>query len=143
MARTKSSKYAYVAVVNGKEVYFTSYDDGAEKLGISRNVLAANANKRSFSLEKKGILLRKLEECPVREHRIVTNEEDRRGLPKKRKVYMLDPYTHEILDEYDSAVEAVKDLNEKSPSIISKCCRGLVGTAYGFKWEYADLTATS
>ena len=38
---------------------------------------------------------------------------------------------------YPSVAEAGRDL-EKDPSSISKCCRGIVKSAYGFHWQYID-----
>lgn len=143
MAREKMGRYNYVAINKGKEIYFTTHKDGAEKLGLTKNVVSAALYGRSNSLDKKGISLFKIEEYdnlkPVREHKI-SDSCWTTGVSKKRKVHMLDFYTNEILDTYDSVADAIRDLgvNEKSIGNIGKCCRGKLSNAFGYKWEFAE-----
>lgn len=143
LEKTKRNWYKYVAVVGGEEIYFTTQADGALKLGTTRDVVSAALHGRSNSLDKRGISLFKINEYedkkPIREHKI-NNKRWTSAMCKKRKVYMLDPYTHEKIDFFESITEAVEDLgiNPKSIGNIGRCCRGEIKTAFGFKWEFAE-----
>lgn len=41
----------------------------------------------------------------------------------------------EVIAEFPSTMEIERQLGYDHKA-ISKCCRGLINTAYGFKWEY-------
>lgn len=138
MARTRCNYYRYVALVEDKEIYFSTYDEGAEKLNVTKWMVYANLNDKSTSLQRNGIFLYKIEDyqelVPVRQQRIDKGYSQVR----KRKVCMLDPFTCEVLDIFDSLREAADDLGVKFSTNIGKCCRGKVKIAYGYKWEYAS-----
>ena len=41
-----------------------------------------------------------------------------------------------IIKEFDSARNAGKYLNMKSPGNVTLCCRGKLKTCYGYRWKY-------
>lgn len=45
--------------------------------------------------------------------------------------------TGEYLRSFDSLTEAADYLN-KTPVHISKCCKGIRKTAYGYMWKYEE-----
>jgi hypothetical protein len=51
----------------------------------------------------------------------------------------IDIDTGEELAVYDSIVEACREnnLDGNKRIAVSKCCRGVNKTAFGYKWEYA------
>lgn len=56
-----------------------------------------------------------------------------------KKIKKIDANTGKILASYDSIVAACKDNNlvDNQRIGVSKCCRGINKTAFGFKWEYS------
>lgn len=138
MARKKCSYHMYVAIKNGEVFYLTSYDDASEKLGVTRWKIFAALNGKNDCLIKMGIRIYSIEEyyelSPIREQRIGPAPKTGR---KRKKVNMLDPYTCEVIDTFDSLRDAADDLGEKFTTNIGKCCRGQIKTAHGYKWEYA------
>ena len=42
----------------------------------------------------------------------------------------------EFVKEWDGACDAEEFYNRREAQNISRCCRGNIKTAYGFKWEY-------
>lgn len=58
---------------------------------------------------------------------------ERRKLP----VVKMDKLTGEVLEEFNSLKDAGKSLGcEKKAKSISKACKGINHTAYGYKWDY-------
>ena len=58
----------------------------------------------------------------------------------KRPVYMLKMYSDEIIMEYPSIRQAVRELKLplKSATInITSCCRGKCKSSYGYSWKYS------
>lgn len=59
-----------------------------------------------------------------------------------RKVLQIDIETNEILNKFNSGMEAARSLNkgESAAGVILRVCRHEknLKTAYGFKWEYGD-----
>jgi hypothetical protein len=55
-------------------------------------------------------------------------------------VWKVDPNTNQKIKFYKTIVEAGIDINGKNSSFknISTCARGLIKTAYGFKWQYDE-----
>lgn len=70
-----------------------------------------------------------------KEHLKKITEERRKRCNKK--IYAIDPKTSKIVKEYQSCVEASKDLHV-SKSNISRCCRGGRPTCAGYKWRYVN-----
>lgn len=127
----------YVLTYKNKEIRFSTQKEIADHLNVSSSVVEVTLKGENTYLVKKGILLYTLADYeelePVREHLI--GEAGVKG--KKRRVHMLDRYTHEILDTFDSITEAAEDVFAKNPGNISKACKtGCV--AFGYKWEYAN-----
>lgn len=59
--------------------------------------------------------------------------------PSSKSIYQIDKKTDEIIKKWGSAAEAKRELNFKSSTSITECCRkGRNKTAYGYKWRYAD-----
>ena len=65
-----------------------------------------------------------------------------RGFCKPSKVYQVDKDTDEILNIFDTIIDAALSLhreNQHSTEVcISQVCKGKKITAYGYKWKYAD-----
>lgn len=59
------------------------------------------------------------------------------NLLKKKPVLQLNKETLQIIQEFDSALDAGKFLN-KAPTAITKVCKGKSNYAYGFKWKYKE-----
>lgn len=57
-----------------------------------------------------------------------------------RSVVQIDPTNGFVTRSWDSISDARRETGIKD---ISKCCRGLVKTAGGYKWKYADETSNS
>ena len=55
----------------------------------------------------------------------------------KRSVVQLDKNTYELLNIFSSTIEAER-VTGVYHSSISKCCKGNILTANGYKWEYYD-----
>lgn len=54
-----------------------------------------------------------------------------------KPVYKINIETNQIIDSFDSIASAAKSISKTaSKTMISRCCRGLYKSAYGFKWEY-------
>lgn len=76
--------------------------------------------------------------------RSIHNKGQKRSEETKRKnseahsmpVYMLDKNTGEILRTFLSAKNAAEELKKAYNANISRVCRGLRKTAYGYKWAY-------
>ncbi|AGE57044.1 GIY-YIG catalytic domain-containing endonuclease [Acanthocystis turfacea Chlorella virus NE-JV-3] len=54
--------------------------------------------------------------------------------PISKKVYRYD-IEGRYIDDFDSTGEATRSLGKNS-NIISKCARGILNSAYGFRWSY-------
>lgn len=138
----KSKYYSYVALVGDKEIYFRTMDEGAEKLNTTKWLVCGAIYGRSNTLQRRGIMVYRIEEYeglePVRKQRIHCSPNASVNDKRCRRVHMLDPYTCEILDTFDSIADASRDLRVKYSSSVSKCCRGEIPTAHGYKWEYVD-----
>ena len=58
------------------------------------------------------------------------------GITKDKPCYMLDKDTNKILMEFQSYAEAGRYLkNSEASSHIGAVCRGVRGSAYGYKWK--------
>lgn len=126
----------------GIEKIFESQRAAADYLGVDRYHIWQELNEsrgRSRKLHRQGVLVMEYGEYeglkPVRKHQIKAEGCFSGG--KGQRVRMLDPYTHEILDEFESLHEAADDMGVNYVSSISRCCRGKMNVAHGFKWEYA------
>ena len=56
---------------------------------------------------------------------------------KPRAVLKIDPKTNEIVDEYPSIAEAIRQNKMKSNNVRAVCEKQR-GTCYGYKWEYKE-----
>ena len=57
---------------------------------------------------------------------------------KEKAIYQIDKDTNEILAFYSNIHNAYRDgLHRPYDSSISRVCRGIRKTAYGYKWQYA------
>ena len=126
----------------GIEKVFNSQKEAAHYLNVDRFHVWQELNSfrgGSKRLNQQGVLVMAYEEyeglAPVRKHQI--KPIDPKRMRRKQRVHMLDLYTHEILDTFDSLHQAADDLGLNYASSISKCCRGLSRSAHGYKWEYA------
>ena len=126
----------------GIEKVFNSQKEAAEYLKVDRFHVWQELNQfrgGSKFLNQQGVLVMSYEEyedlAPVRKHEVKPTDSQR--MRRKQRVHMLDLYTHEILDTFDSLHQAAADLGLNYVSSISKCCRGLSRSAHGYKWEYA------
>lgn len=59
-------------------------------------------------------------------------------LPYKRSVQQLDKDTNEILQIFNSSMDAARALGKSSGSHITEACQGKLNQAYGYKWKYND-----
>lgn len=121
-----------------EELEFDSYKEAAKHLGVGIWVVRdslCGTHKSSRKLEDLGVTLSFIEEKKVREHKV--GKLAKRTGSRNIKVHALDLYTNEIIDTYDSTREAATDVGGKRDS-ITKCCRGVIKSAYGYKWEYAE-----
>lgn len=129
----------YVLTYRDKEVRFSTQQEIADYLNVGRSLVNATLTGEVTSLTKRGILLYTIAEYdelePVRKHRIGRSKT--RGGRSPRRIHMLDRYTNEILDTFNSVKEATEDLFVANNGYISRACR-TGDTAYGYKWEYAD-----
>jgi hypothetical protein len=59
--------------------------------------------------------------------------------PRNKKVNQIDAITNQIINTFDSCVEAINFLNKpyEAKANINACARGERKKAYGFKWEFA------
>lgn len=143
MARNKSNQIAYVVLTeDNTEHFFCTMEEIAEFLNDTKWVVLMTLKGNSTRLVKRGVAIFTIEEYndlkPKREHRISTDT----WVTRKRRVHKLDRYTNEILETYESLIDAAVELGGYA-STIGKCCRGKIKTAYGYKWEYASLTETN
>lgn len=53
-----------------------------------------------------------------------------------KRICKIDKKSGEILDTYDSASSAARELGKKNSSCISGCCSVRYKSAYGFKWKF-------
>ena len=127
----------------GIEKIFYSQKEVADYLQVDRFHVWQELNQfrgGSRALNKRGVLIMPYEEheglTPIRPHRIKPTDSKRKR--RKQRVHMLDLYTHEILDTFESLHRAADDLGIPYVTSISRCCRGLSKSAHGYKWEYAD-----
>ena len=68
----------------------------------------------------------------------VSEKLKRSNSPLAKKVEMLDPKTHQVLETFD-CIKSACDYLQKKPdaaSPISKVCKGTRKTAYGYLWRY-------
>lgn len=143
MARNKSNQIAYVVLTeDNTEHFFCTTKEIAEFLNDTKWVVLMTLKGNSTRLVKRGVAIFTIEEYndlkPVREHRISTEA----WVTRKRRVHKLDRYTNEILETYESLIDAAVELGGYS-SVIGKACRGKIKTAYGYKWEYAGFEETN
>ena len=56
------------------------------------------------------------------------------------KIRAVNKYTKDniFIETFDTVTNAVNSVNKDSTSAISKCCKGKLNSAYGYKWFYAD-----
>lgn len=127
----------------GIEKIFNSQKEAAAYLDVDRFHVWQELNQfrgGSKTLNRRGILVMSYEDyeglTPIRKHQVDLSGKSR--IRKKQRVHMLDLYTHEILDTFDSLHRAADDLGIPYVSSISRCCKGLAQSAHGYKWEYAD-----
>jgi len=68
----------------------------------------------------------------------VTSKENslRAGHKHSKAVNKIDPKTNIILASFKSLTEAAANTNLAKIYGISRCCRGISKTSFGFKWEY-------
>lgn len=121
----------------GKELEFYSITDAARYLNVSPCVIrdvVIGKRETSRVLKALNIIATKIEYEPVREIKYATPLKQNKT--KKTKVRLLDLYTNEIIDEYDTVKEAAYD-NGVLASNITKCCRGEIKYYRGYRWEYA------
>lgn len=121
----------------GKELEFYSIADAARYLNVSpwviRDVIIGK-RENSKILKSLNIIASKIDYEPVR--KINYSEPPKQDGTKKVRVRLLDLYTNEIIDEYDSVKEAAED-NGVLPNNITRCCRGEIKYYLGYRWEYA------
>ena len=140
----RPGKMVVVSIPNkGIEKIFNSQKEAAHYLNVDCFHVWQELNQfrgGSKTLNQRGILVMSYEEYeglkPVRKHQVDLSGKSR--IRKKQRVHMLDLYTHEILDTFDSLHRAADDLGIPYVSSISRCCKGLAQSAHGYKWEYAD-----
>lgn len=121
-----------------KELEFNSYKEAAKHLGVGAWVirdLLIGASKTSRKLKNLGVTISLIDEKKVREHKV--GKLPKKTGSRKIKIHVLDLYTNEILDTYNSSREAADDVGGHHTN-ITKCCRGTIKNAYGYKWEYAE-----
>ena len=128
----------YVVLDNGEEKLYARVVDIANDYDICPSTVCKMLKGGNTILgRKRGVVVFTIADyddlVPVREHRIYTKKGYARG-----GVHMLDRYTHEILDTFETVVEAYRELGVARSSAIAKVCRGEIQTAYGYKWEYVD-----
>lgn len=58
---------------------------------------------------------------------------------KAIKVNMLSNDTGELIMQFDSLIDAAHFLGINCSGHICSCCKGKLKTAYGYKWEYAQI----
>ena len=59
--------------------------------------------------------------------------------PEAKKVEMLDPKTQDVLETFDSITSACDYLQKPNAAgSISRACRGIYKTAYGYSWRFCD-----
>lgn len=58
---------------------------------------------------------------------------------KERAVIQIDINTNKEIAYYSNIHEAYRAMNKKYDSSISRVCRGIRKTAYGYKWKYAPI----
>ena len=63
-------------------------------------------------------------------------EKREKTLPKS--VHMIDSETNKVLRTFCSILEAERFLGLDKPGQVSKACRGIRKTAYGYKWAFAE-----
>ena len=126
-----------IVVVNRKTdkvKHYHTIAQGSKDLGFSKHYFYNALKGKTNALTDAGYLIYEYAEyyelMPVREHN--TNV---KPVKYPRAVYMLDPYTHEILDEFRSIRAAGEDVGG-DPASIRRCCLGTCKTAHGYKWEY-------
>ena len=90
-------------------------------------------NKR-ISENHKGVLFS--EEHKNNLSKALTNRSD-----KSKPVFQIDKNTNEVIAEFPSAAEAIRQLGFQRNSHISECCRGKYKTAYGYIWRYKEESA--
>lgn len=56
--------------------------------------------------------------------------------PKPKCIYQIDLETNQIIKEFPSLSSASKEVNGHIGN-ISKCAKGEIKCAYGYKWKYA------
>ena len=130
-----------IVVVNKKtdEIkHYHTIQAAIADLGFLENQFYSALKGKTNRLTKAGYLVYEYAEyyglVPVREHntKVVCRKY------RRNAVYMLDPYTHEILDKFDSVRESADDIGG-SVFNIRKCCSGVLKTAHGYKWEYVSV----
>lgn len=60
-------------------------------------------------------------------------------IPYKRSVQQLDKDTNEILQIFNSSMDAARFLGKSSGSHITEACQGKLKQAYGYRWKYNDI----
>lgn len=132
-----------IVVVNKKtdEVkHYNTIQEGIADLGFLENQFYSALKGKTNKLTNAGYLVYEYAEyyglTKLREHNTsVTVKKYDRNIP----VYMLDPYTNEILDKFDSIQDAANDIGVNYLIAIKKCCSGIYKTAHGYKWEYVEV----
>ena len=66
----------------------------------------------------------------------LAKEKQEKTLPKS--VHMIDAETNKVLRTFCSILEAERFLGLEKPGQVSKVCRGIRKTAYGYKWAFAE-----
>ena len=130
----------YVLTRGDDIVYFSTQKEIADMFGVHESLVGATIQGGQTVLTRSGVLIYTLAEyeelAPIREHQIIPLPPKK---SRKRAVRMIDRYTHEILDEFESVKEACEDLGVSYTSgytSIYRSCNGKIPTAYGYKWEY-------
>lgn len=121
----------------GKELEFYSITDAAKYLNVSPCVIrdvVIGKRETSRVLKALNVIATKIDYEPVRE--IKYPKPPKQDGTRKVRVRLLDLYTNEIIDEYESIKEAAYD-NGVLASNVSKCCRGEIKYYRGYRWEYA------
>ena len=123
-----------------KVKHYYGIEEAATDLGFLRNQFYSAFKGKSNKLTAAGYLVYDYTEyyglAKVREHYTSSQYEKY----SRKAVYMLDPFTHEILDKFKSVREAARDLGVNNVTSIRKCCDGKCKTAHGYKWEWEYIT---
>mgnify|MGYP000091998290 CR=1 FL=1 len=132
-----------IVVLNKKTNKVKHYEkitDAVKDLGFLDNQFYSALKGKTNKLTAAGYLVYEYAEYyelnKVREHN--TNVKFKK-YDRNTPVYMIDPYTNEILDRFNSVREAANDMGVNYLVAIRKCCSGIYKTAHGYKWEYVEV----